>query len=153
MLSEETAVGRDPAGVVTMMAKVVAEAEPLLQACPTPSRDIPENALACAAVSLANDMDASYIVAPTRTGLSALRVAAFRPRQPVLAYSRVKQTTRRLGLARGVTPIDLDLPVGNDPIGVTLTAARRDLPPGTRIVLLDINTTPGVPSLVNAITL
>jgi hypothetical protein len=43
--------------------------------------------------------------------------------------------------------------VGNDPIGVTLTAARRDLPPGTRIVLLDINTTPGVPSLVNAITL
>jgi pyruvate kinase len=153
MLSEETAVGRDPAGVVAMMARVVAEAEPLLETCPTPSRDIPENALACAAVHLANDLDASFIVAPTRTGLSALRLAAFRPRQPILAYSRVKETTRRLGLARGVTPIDLDLPVGNDPIGVTLTAARRDLPPGTRIVLLDINTNPGVPSLVNAITL
>ena len=153
MLSEETAVGRDPAGVVSMMARVMAEAEPLLTTCPTPSRDIPENALACAAVSLAEDLDASYIVAPTRTGLSALRLAAFRPRQPILAYSRVKETTRRLGLARGVTPIDLDLPVGNDPIGVTLTAARRDLPPGTRIVLLDINASPGVPSLVNAITL
>ena len=88
-----------------------------------------------------------------RTGVSALRLAAFRPRQPILAYSRVRETTRRLGLAHGVTPIDLDLPVGNDPIGVTLTAARRDLPPGTRIVLLDISTTPGVPSLVNAITL
>jgi pyruvate kinase len=153
MLSEETAVGRDPAGVVAMMARVVAEAEPLLETCPSPSRDIPENALACAAVHLADDLDASFIVAPTRTGISALRVAAFRPRQPILAYSRVKETTRRLGLARGVTPIDLDLPVGNDPIGVTLTAARRDLPPGTRIVLLDINTNPGVPSLVNAITL
>jgi pyruvate kinase len=153
MLSEETAVGRDPAGVVSMMARVLAEAEPLLENCPCPSRDIPENALACAAARLADDIDASYIVAPTRTGVSALRLAAFRPRQPILAYSRVKETTRRLGLARGVTPIDLDLPVGNDPIGVTLTAARRDLPPGTRVVLLDISTTPGVPSLVNALTL
>jgi pyruvate kinase len=146
-------VGRDPAGVVSMMARVLAEAEPLLENCPSPSRDIPENALACAAARLADDIDASYIVAPTRTGVSALRLAAFRPRQPILAYSRVKETTRRLGLARGVTPIDLDLPVGNDPIGVTLTAARRDLPPGTRVVLLDISTTPGVPSLVNALTL
>jgi pyruvate kinase len=153
MLSEETAVGHDPAGVVTMMARVLAEAEPLLESCPCPTREIPENALACAAARLADDIDASYIVAPTRTGVSALRLAAFRPRQPILAYSRVKETTRRLGLARGVTPIDLDLPVGNDPIGVTLTAARRDLPPGTRIVLLDISSTPGVPSLVNAITL
>jgi pyruvate kinase len=153
MLSEETAVGRDPAGVVSMMARVLAEAEPLLGNCPSPSRDVPENALACAAARLADDIDASYIVAPTRTGLSALRLAAFRPRQPILAYSRVKETTRRLGLARGVTPIDLDLPVGNDPIGVTLTAARRDLPPGTRVVLLDISSTPGVPSLVNALTL
>jgi pyruvate kinase len=153
MLSEETAVGRDPAGVVAMMARLLAETEPLLEACPGPSREIPENALAYAAARLADDLDASYIVAPTRTGVSALRLAAFRPRQPILAYSRVRETTRRLGLARGVTPIDLDLPVGNDPIGVTLTAARRDLPPGTRIVLLDINNTPGVPSLVNAITL
>ncbi|HXU82185.1 MAG TPA: pyruvate kinase [Polyangia bacterium] len=153
MLSEETAVGRDPAGVVTMMARVMAEAEPLLESRLTPSVSVPENALACAAVHLANDIGARYIVAPTRTGVSALRLAAFRPRQPILAYSRVKETTRRLGLARGVRPIDLDLPVGNDPIGVTLTAARRDLPPGTRIVLLDINTNPGVPSLVNAITL
>src|SRR5205085_9000715 len=76
MLSEETAVGRDPAGVVSMMARVMAEAEPLLAGCPTPSRDIPENALACAAVHLADDLDASYIVAPTRTGVSALRLAA-----------------------------------------------------------------------------
>jgi pyruvate kinase len=153
MLSEETAVGRDPAGVVSMMARVLAEAEPLLESSPCPTREIPENAVACAAARLADDIDASYIVAPTRTGVSALRLAAFRPRQPILAYSRVKETTRRLGLARGVTPIDLDLPVGNDPIGVTLTAARRDLPPGTRIVLLDISSTPGVPSLVNALTL
>jgi pyruvate kinase len=153
MLSEETAVGRDPAGVVSMMARVLAETEPLLAPHQGPTRLVPENAIACAAVQLANDLGADAIVAPTRTGVSALRLAAFRPRQPILAYSRVKETTRRLALARGVTPIDLDLPAGNDPIGVTLTAARRDLPVGTKIVLLDINTNPGIPSLVNAITL
>jgi pyruvate kinase len=153
MLSEETAVGRDPAGVVCMMARVLAETEPLLAPHQGPTRLVPENAIAYAAVQLANDLGANAIVAPTRTGVSALRLAAFRPRQPILAYSRVKETTRRLGLARGVTPIDLDLPAGNDPIGVTLTAARRDLPVGTKIVLLDINTNPGIPSLVNAITL
>jgi pyruvate kinase len=139
--------------VVNMMARVLAETEPLLQPHHGPTRIVPENAIAHAAVQLANDLGAHAIVAPTRTGVSALRLAAFRPRQPILAYSRVKETTRRLGLARGVTPIDLDLPVGNDPIGVTLTAARRDLPVGTKIVLLDINTNPGIPSLVNAITL
>jgi pyruvate kinase len=152
MLSEETAVGRDPAGVVCMMARVLAETEPLLPPHQGPTRIVPENAIAYAAVQLANDLGANAIVAPTRTGVSALRLAAFRPRQPILAYSRVKETTRRLALARGVTPIDLDLPAGNDPIGVTLTAARRDLPVGTKIVLLDINTNPGIPSLVNAIT-
>ena len=53
-----------------------------------------------------NEVDASYIVAPTRTGLSALRLAAFRPRQPILAYSRVKETTRRLGLAPSLSSVN-----------------------------------------------
>jgi pyruvate kinase len=153
MLSEETAVGRDPAGVVCMMARVLAETEPLLQPHPGPTRLVADNALAYAAAQLANDLGAGAIVAPTRTGLSAFRLAACRPRQPILAYSRVRATTRRLALARGVTPIDLDVPEGEDPIAATLAAARRDLPVGTRIVLLDINSNPGVPSLVNAITL
>lgn len=154
MLSEETAVGRDPAGAVNMMARVLAETEPLLPAHEGPSRSIPENALAYAAAKLAEDLDAAAIVAPTRTGLSALRLAAFRPKRPILAYSRVPATTRRLHMAWGVTPIDLVVPEGVDPLQATLDAARRDLPPGSRVVLLDISPLhPGVPSLVNAITL
>jgi pyruvate kinase len=154
MLSEETAVGRDPAGAVNMMVRVLAETEPLLPEHEGPSRAIPENALAYAAAKLAVDLDAAAIVAPTRTGLSALRLAAFRPKRPILAYSRVPATTRRLQMAWGVTPIDLVVPSGIDPLQATLDAARRDLPAGSRVVLLDISPmTPGVPSLVNAITL
>ena len=112
------------------------------------------NALAHAAADLADDLDAAAIVVPTRTGVSAERLAAFRPRRPILAYSRVPETTRRLHLAWGVRPIDLAVPAGSDPLHATLEAARRDLPPGARAVLLDIAPAGavGVPSLVNAIT-
>jgi pyruvate kinase len=155
MLSEETAVGRDPAGAVSMMARLLVETEPLLPDHSGPTRAIADNALACAAAHLADDLDATAIIVPTRTGISAQRLAAFRPRRPILAYSRVPETTRRLNLIWGVTPIDLEVPTGQDPMPATLAAARRDLPAGARVVLLDIapSGARGVASLVNALTL
>jgi pyruvate kinase len=155
MLSEETAVGRDPAGVVAMMARLLAETEPLLPPHVGPSRAVADNALACAAAHLADDIDATAIVVPTRTGLSAQRLASFRPRRPILAYSRVPDTTHRLNLIWGVTPIDLEVAAGADAMAATLAAARRDLPAGARIVLLDIAASGlrGVPSLIHALTL
>jgi pyruvate kinase len=156
MLSEETAVGRDPSGVVRMMGRVLLETEPLLPALQAgPTLADSGNALACAAAKLAEDLDVVAVVAPTRTGVSAQRLAAFRPRRPILAYSRVPETTRRLALSWGVTPIDLVVPAGQDPLSATLEAARRDLGDGARVVLLDIAPpgVRGVASLVNAITL
>lgn len=155
MLSEETAVGRDPGGVVDMMGRILCETEPLLPEHVGPDRQVEANALAAAAARLAGDLDAAAIVAPTRTGMSALRLSAFRPRQRILAYSRVPVTTRMLALAWGVTPIDLVVRPGVDPLAATLDAARRDLGAGARVVVLDIAASDarGVPSLVNAITL
>jgi pyruvate kinase len=155
MLSEETAIGRDPAGVVNMMCRLLLETEPDLPAHNGPTHTGHPNALAFAAARLAEDMDAVAIVAPTRTGLSAQRVAAFRACCPILAYSRVPETTRKLALAWGVTAVDLEVPKGADIIAATLAAARRDLGAGARIILLDIAPpdTRGVASLVNALTL
>jgi pyruvate kinase len=155
MLSEETAVGRDPAGVVAMMARVLAETEPLVETHENPPRSVDANALARAAAELAEDLDAVAILAPTRTGVSAQRLSAFRARRPILAYSRVPETTRRLHLVWGVTPVDLTVPNGKDPLTATLEAARRDLPAGSRVVILDIAPSGlrGVPSLVNSLVL
>ena len=91
---------------------------------------------------------------PTRTGVSARRLAAFRPRRPILAYSRVPETTRRLHLVWGVRAIDLTVPAGNDPLHAALEAARRDLPPGRARGRAGHRARGrrGVPSLVNAIT-
>jgi pyruvate kinase len=154
MLSEETAVGHDPIAAVGMMSRLLVETEPLLPAHEGPTHAQDGNALACAAARLAEDLDADAIVAPTRTGLSALRLSAFRPRRPILAYSRVPATTRRLHLAWGVQAKDLAVPAGADPLAATLDAARRDLRPGARVVVLDIAPpgARGVASLVNAIT-
>jgi pyruvate kinase len=154
MLSEETAVGHDPVAAVEMMCRVLVETEPLLPNHEGPTHAQEGNALAAAAARLAEDLDADAIIAPTRTGLSALRLSAFRPRRPILAYSRVPITTRRLRLAWGVKAIDLSVPAGVDPLTATLEAARRDLRSGARVVVLDIAPpgARGVASLVNAIT-
>ena len=134
MLSEETAVGHDPAGAVNMMIRLLVETEPLLPAHEGPARGEMTNALAHAAANLADDLDAAAIIVPTRTGVSAQRLAAFRPRRPILAYSRVPETTRRLHLAWGVRAIELAVSAGKDPLQAALEAARRDLPPGARAV-------------------
>jgi pyruvate kinase len=154
MLSEETAVGHDPAGAVNMMIRLLVETEPLLPAHEGPNRADMTNALAHAAAALADDLDAAAIIVPTRTGVTAQCLAAFRPRRPILAYSRVPETTRRLHLAWGVRAIALAVPAGSDTLHATLAAARRDLPAGARAVVLDIAPADalGVASLVNAIT-
>jgi pyruvate kinase len=155
MLSEETAVGRDPVAAVDMMTRLLLETEPLSETHVTPPSSHQSNALAAAAARLAEAIDAAAIVAPTRTGESARRLAAFRPRRPILAYSRVPATTRQLRLAWGVTPVDLAVPAGADSLAATLEAARHDLGHGARVVVLDIAPpgARGVASLVNAITL
>jgi pyruvate kinase len=155
MLSEETAVGHDPVAAVDMMTRLLAETEPMLPPHEGPTHAEEGNALAAAAARLAEDLDADAIVAPTRTGLSALRLSAFRPRRPILAYSRVPATTRRLRLVWGVTSFDLTVAAGVDPLVATLEAARRDLRAGARVVVLDIAPpgASGVASLVNVITL
>jgi pyruvate kinase len=138
-----------------MMVRVIVETEPLAVEQPGPSRGEEGNALAHAAVKLAEDLNAGAIIAPTLTGVSAQRLSAFRPRRPILAYCRRPETTRRLHLMWGVTATDLMVPVGVDPMAATLDRARQDLPPGTRVVVLDIAPAGlrGIPSLVNAITL
>jgi pyruvate kinase len=154
MLSEETAVGHDPVGAVEMMKRLLIETEPLLPApnqCP--DRAHAANALAHAVAALADDMGAAAVIVPTRTGDSARRLAAFRPRRPILAYSRVPGTTRRLNLVWGVRPLDTPVPSGVDPMRAALERARAELPKGSHVILLDIAGAEDAPSVVNTITL
>jgi pyruvate kinase len=155
MLSEETAVGHDPLGAVQMMNRLLVETEPLLPAHEGPDRGSEANALAHAVAALADDLGAAAVVVPTRTGVSARRLAAYRPHRPILAYSRVRETTRRLHLVWGVRALDVELPAGADPLRAALDAARRDLGKGSRVIFFDVapSGSTDVPSVINTITL
>ena len=155
MLSEETAVGHDPAGAVQMMTRLLVETEPLLPPHKGPDRRQEAHALAHAVAELADDLGAAAVVIPTRTGNSARCLAAFRPHRPIIACSRVPETTRRLHLLWGVSPIDVPAAPGTDPVDAALEAARRKLGKGARIILFDVapDGAAGVPSVINTITL
>jgi pyruvate kinase len=105
MLSEETAMGKYPVESVRMMDRILQEAEPLLQ----PRRDVlgPDNAeaIAHAACTIAERVNASAIVVPTSTGFTARRVARYRPRIPILVLTNSETVRRSLALVWGVTAL------------------------------------------------
>jgi pyruvate kinase len=109
MLSEETAIGRFPVEAVTMMAAIADDAESSFPFDAWMSRfgtgGPPPEAVARAACRLAADLEAAAIVTCTQSGATARRVARYRPRCPVLAPTPHAETSRRLALVWGVTPL------------------------------------------------
>jgi len=110
MLSEETAVGKYPVEAVTVMKKVATATEKAL-----PYRSlldkrralvgtIIQEAISYAACDVAYELDASCIVAHTRTGLTAHRVSKFRSSVPIIALTYSTPVMNRLSLLWGVYP-------------------------------------------------
>ena len=110
MLSEETAVGDRPVEVVRTMSSIIEAAERSHREHPSPVSDDLQHdpvswATAHAAVQAALDLKASAILCPTRTGSTALRVAAFRPPMSIAGVSPFSHPRAMLALAWGVTPL------------------------------------------------
>jgi pyruvate kinase len=110
MLSGETASGRFPLESVEMMVKVARQAEEDMEWSRSlgwhmePGEESPEvaEAICQAAVHLASQVKVDAIICPTTSGATALRIARFRPRCQVLAFSTKQATVNRLCLAWGV---------------------------------------------------
>ncbi|HET7480349.1 MAG TPA: pyruvate kinase [Rubrobacteraceae bacterium] len=112
MLSGETAVGRYWLQSVQQMDRICCAAEGAINY----GRDIPSSAswgrgdrydaVTHAACELAEDLEAEAILTSTQTGLSAIRVARFRPPNKILAVSPIEATVRMLALVWGVTSIE-----------------------------------------------
>lgn len=108
MLSGETAIGKNPAQVVAMMASIAMRTErawlkgqlPGPAALPTPT-GIDAN-IAYVAQIAAESLLAKCIVIHTTTGATARRVGRYRPSIPVLALSSFPESIRRLALTWGV---------------------------------------------------
>jgi pyruvate kinase len=106
MLSAETASGAYPLEAVQMMDRIIREAEAnntrILR--PSPAQfNIAETAseLICHA---SEELDMKVIAVFTETGFTARLVSKHRPRRPIISFSTIQETRRRLSLNWGVFP-------------------------------------------------
>ncbi len=145
MLSEETAAGKYPAHVVRVMARLALEAESdpnleSLRARHDPSDESPtDEVVSFGAVRMADQLDASLIVAFTESGSTASRVSRYRPNSPILALTPYERVSRLLTLRWGVMPaVVKKLETGDDIFGAGLEQARKTpgVEPGGTIVLV-----------------
>ena len=108
MLSAETAAGKYPVEAVAMMRKIADNTEKSEFCHYNLSLDISEDyelspqAIANAAVKMAQDLNAKAILAFTHTGYTPKLLAKLCSSVPVIAISDLEQTCRRLNLYRGL---------------------------------------------------
>ncbi len=134
MLSAETASGKYPVEALLMMSRIIkyTEREAPAQAssfgfpearsaAPVSLHDSAtfENALfsgavADAACRAAEDIRARFVVACTDSGFTARLVSKFRPQTPIIAFTPVARTQRRMCLFWGVQPKLMPPPSGTD---------------------------------------
>jgi pyruvate kinase len=101
MLSDETANGQYPLETLAAMKKVILYTQEHTGVAPI--TDILKQkkhveAIAASAVSLADQLGASAIVAETKSGATAASIAACRPNLPIISVTSEKRTSQQLAL-------------------------------------------------------
>lgn len=138
MLSGETAGGKFPLEAVTIMRRVCEEAEAVIDygslylhtrlATLDLSKTMTAVESVCSsAVKATVDSNCQLIVVLTETGHTALMIAKYRPKVPILAITASETTMRQLLVVRGVVPMQTASFVGTDAvIQKALVRARSD---------------------------
>lgn len=111
MLSGETAIGKYPVETVRTMVDIAIAAEEnldyegiLVDRAPQKDRSITD-AIGYATCTSAAGLNAKAILTPTSSGYTAMVVSKFRPRTPILAFTRTDRVARRLALVWGAYPL------------------------------------------------
>jgi pyruvate kinase len=105
MLSEETANGKYPIEAVQVMKRVILYAErhaPLKADFRLEREPSMQNAISSSIINLAENIDATAIVAETASGATAIQIAARRPEIALLAVTDTPRTAQQLALVYGV---------------------------------------------------
>jgi pyruvate kinase len=107
MLSAETATGRYPVETVAMMDRIAREAEGAGAAKLRPQHigtvGVGE-AISESVCHAAEELSMKVIAVFTQSGWTARLVSQYRPRSPIIAFSPIQETRRRLSLLWGVLP-------------------------------------------------
>jgi pyruvate kinase len=144
MLSAETAAGDYPVEAVTVMDRIVRQAEVDFSKWGHLEENEHDDrndsvALTHAARELAHDQDVSAIAVFTSMGRSAFLMSKARPRVPILAFTPEEQTYSRLAIAWGVQPHHIAFVNTVEEMYRCVEAALRDsgmVQPGQQVVLV-----------------
>ncbi|USN96858.1 MAG: pyruvate kinase [Candidatus Nomurabacteria bacterium] len=103
MLSDETANGRYPVESVAAMKKVILYTQDNALVAPIvdvlKGKKSARDAISVAAVSLADQLGASVIVAETKSGATAAHIAANRPNLPIFSVTSEPRAAQQLALS------------------------------------------------------
>ena len=116
MLSGETAIGHYPVEAVQVMMKIALNTEaalPYSKILLEKGADLEpktDDAISYAACHTAHQLGAAAIVAFTKSGSTARRVAKYRPSIPILSATPSSRQRRRLLLSWGVYPYEIGEP-------------------------------------------
>lgn len=105
MLSDETANGKYPIEAVKTMKRVALYAEqhpPMKTVYPFEREHTIQNAISGSILTMARNIDATAIVAETKTGSTALQIASRRPETALIAVTSEVRTAQQLALVNGV---------------------------------------------------
>lgn len=116
MLSGETAAGAYPVEAVKTMDKICGlvekDADHIYNSLSYRKPEWKEKqvieSLAYSCVMLAENVDAKVISTITHSGSTARRIAKFRPRVPIVAFTESDEVRQQLGMVWGVQPIKID---------------------------------------------
>jgi pyruvate kinase len=107
MLSAETASGKYPIEAVSMMARIIQEAEASIQEFPRPTSAQERLKVAETVAELvchaSRELHMKLIAVFTHSGFTARLVSRYRPLVPIVAFSPVPAIRRRMALLWGVT--------------------------------------------------
>lgn len=113
MLSDETAAGKYPVEAVETLKRVVLYTEqnsPLRVTYMQPEDHTKQSAISSAILKLAENVNAKAIVAETKSGGTAIQIAARRPGVPIIAVTSEKRTAQQLAIVYAtksyVRPVD-----------------------------------------------
>lgn len=104
MLSDETAAGEYPIETVAAMKKVINYTQEHAEVAPGETRitssksDDEQHAIAEAAVNLAEKLKVDAIVAETKSGATAARIASHRPDLPIISVTSSQRAAQQLAL-------------------------------------------------------
>jgi len=103
MLSDETANGSYPLETVAAMKKVILYTQDHAPVAaihdPVIARNIQRDAISTSAVTLAEQLDVSAIIAETKSGATAANIAAHRPNLPIISVTSELRAAQQLALS------------------------------------------------------